>query len=337
VTVEISGYTLAEAYKDALFKMRVHGRDAGSRAGRVLTIEDPVVLTLHNPDSRVLRDPERDANPFFHVMETVWMIAGYPTTDWLKQFNKRIVEFAEDNGVINGAYGYRWRDRGVDQIQEAVQKLRRDFDTRQAVISMWDPKLDNCIGKRDYPCNTHIYFRVDKTKLNMTVCNRSNDLIWGMLGANVVHMTYLQELVAQMAGLHLGKYQVFTNNLHIYERHWHLLDSPSKIEIEDEYFGLAPPILGNEEKYGELVFDCHDLIEGSAREYNTEWVAEVAAPIQDLWFHRKQPDWQTYLEKIGDEGWKTSCREWILRRLEYTDDQEKSLDTTQKDFFSEKQ
>ena len=33
-------------------------------------------------------------------------------------------------------------------------------------------------------------------KLCMTVCNRSNDMLWGAYGANVVHMSMLQEFVA---------------------------------------------------------------------------------------------------------------------------------------------
>ena len=336
MTVDISGHTVAEAYKDALFKMRVHGRDEDTRAGRAISIPEPVVLTLYNPKSRVLRDPERNANPFFHVMETVWMLAGYQDATWLAQFNKRMLEFSDDIGYINGAYGYRWRDRGIDQIEQVVAKIKLDPNTRQAVIAMWDTRLDNVYGQKDYPCNTHIYFRVCRGRLNMTVCNRSNDLIWGMLGANVVHMTYLHELVSCMTGIPLGRYQVFTNNLHIYERHWHLMDYPSKIEIADEYVANAPPILADNERYKDLVLDCKNLVEGNDTIYHTSWIIRVAKPIYYLWKFRKENTWRDYARLIGDENWKTNCQEWILRKYESTDEQEKFNGTTQSDLFEAK-
>ena len=52
------------------------------------------------------------------------------------------------------------------------------------------------ILREEIPCNTAIYFKVREGKLNMTVSNRSNDVIWGTFGANVVHMSILQEYVA---------------------------------------------------------------------------------------------------------------------------------------------
>ena len=51
----------------------------------------------------------------------------------------------------------------------------------------------------------------------MTVCNRSNDLIWGCCGANAVHMSYLQEYVASMVNVKVGTYTQFTQNLHAYK------------------------------------------------------------------------------------------------------------------------
>jgi hypothetical protein len=52
--------------------------------------------------------------------------------------------------------------------------------------------------------------------LDMTVTNRSNDLVWGMLGADYVHFTFLQEYMAARLWVEVGKYHHFTNNLHVY-------------------------------------------------------------------------------------------------------------------------
>ncbi len=71
-------------------------------------------------------------------------------------------------------------------------RLKTYPNDRRTVVGMWDPWEDlweENDGK-DYPCNTQIYFWERKGQLNMTVCNRSNDMIWGAYGANAVHMSF---------------------------------------------------------------------------------------------------------------------------------------------------
>ena len=42
----------------------------------------------------------------------------------------------------------------------------------------------NQLKSKDVPCNTHAYFAINaEGSLDLTVCNRSNDLVWGCLGA----------------------------------------------------------------------------------------------------------------------------------------------------------
>ena len=84
---------------------------------------------------------------------------------------------------------------------------------------MWDAKKDltHLNISKDLPCNTHVYFSIRDGFLDMTVCNRSNDLIWGCCGANAVHMSYLQEYVAIMCGVDIGFYtQSYLESHHEY-------------------------------------------------------------------------------------------------------------------------
>lgn len=307
MAIEIRGYSANECYQEALYAMHYNRVFYPSRAGDVLTIEDPVVLTLHNPLARVLTDPTRNCNHTFHLMEVVWMLAGRSDVEWLAEFNKRMPEFAND-GRVWGAYGDRWMLG--DQIRVTAAKLKWDPNTRQAVIAMWDASKDNISDKNDYPCNTHIYFRRVNSKLNMTVCNRSNDLVWGMLGANIVHMTYLHELVSIMSGIPLGVYRVFTNNLHIYERHWHLLES--RHSVPPFTHECTVPILQGNESYGDLVEDCIGLIEGQDEEFRTQWIETVAFPAEIAW--RRPGKRKEYLDLIADHIWKTAITDWYDRK-----------------------
>ena len=206
-------------YTSALYTLR-DGEIEKTRNGHVRTLQSPQLFTVQNPRERVLFHPKRNANPYLHVMETVWMFAGSNEVDFLLPFSKQMGEYAND-GVVNGANGLRWRTHfNRDQIIGTIQELKERPDSRQAVIAMYDPSQDYSPHWKDRPCNTHIYFRVVNGKLDMTVCNRSNDVVWGMCGANAVHMTYLQELVASGIRRPVGRYHVMTNNLHIYEHHW---------------------------------------------------------------------------------------------------------------------
>ena len=51
-----------------------------SRNGPVLVIEEPVTVCYENPNERVLFNTRRDANPFFHLFESLWMLVDLPIT-----------------------------------------------------------------------------------------------------------------------------------------------------------------------------------------------------------------------------------------------------------------
>ena len=195
------------AYAQGLRYICERGELQNSRAGQVLVAPTPVTIVYEKPQERVLFDPSRDANPFFHLFEALHMLAGRNDAKWLDQFVKDFSSrFAESDGIQHGAYGYRWRNHFdlegggnpnlPDQLDTVVQMLVKDPQSRRAVISMWDPAADLGANKKDMPCNTHVYLRVrtnrdyvhgnwkDTSVLDLAVCCRSNDFVWGMAGAN---------------------------------------------------------------------------------------------------------------------------------------------------------
>jgi hypothetical protein len=54
-----------------------------------------VVTQYIRPTERVLFSPRRDANPVFHLMEALWMLAGESEVAWLSQFSSNIASYAE--------------------------------------------------------------------------------------------------------------------------------------------------------------------------------------------------------------------------------------------------
>lgn len=313
---EIRGWSAPMVYEEALNKVPLWVKEQNSRNGPVLRVPDPVILRLDYPHQRVLFDPTRKANPYFHVMEFIWMMAGDNSTNWISQFNKGFKSYAEPDGLHHGAYGHRWREHfGHDQINTAVAELRRDPESRRVVIAMWDPTADQgSKGKKDLPCNTHIYVEIQEGALNMTVCNRSNDLFWGMLGSNIVHMTLLQELVANALNVPLGIYRVFTNNLHVYPNMPRFEELWNKRHSVDRYSTdvLVPyRLLAPEENLEEFMDECWSFIHAPKMEYRSSWLEHVATPMYDEYMRRVNKDNKdSYISQIKADDWRLACELW---------------------------
>ena len=155
----------------------------------------------------------------------------------------------------------------------------------------------------------------------MTVCNRSNDIVWGMLGANVVHLTYLHEVVAASVGAQIGRYHVFSNNAHWYAnpRYDALL---SAVGPQDTYthHGCSPaPILPAPTTYEQLSAACEKAIATPwQKEYGHPWVDTVYVPARDAYVTRKEGESNNvvnmYIDKIESSDWRLACRQWVARR-----------------------
>lgn len=199
------------------------GVESRSRVGDVIRYPLPVTTCYQRPQERVIFLPERDANPFFHLVESLWMLAGRNDLPLLTKYVKRMASFSDDGGRTQpGAYGYRWRrhfDR--DQLSWAIERLRADPYDRRVVIQMYDPDVDHLAadkGGADVPCNLSVIpFVLEGNDLSITVFNRSNDMVWGAYGANAVHFSVLQEYLASQLGLGVGPYFQVSNNLHAYK------------------------------------------------------------------------------------------------------------------------
>jgi len=308
-----------EAYTDMQINKMEYCEWEETRNGPALVYQAPVIVSHVMPYRRVLFDPVRDANPFFHYMEAIWMLSGSNNVDFPASFAKQIREYSDDGITLSGAYGFRWRYYwDYDQLEQIIYMLKKDPTTRRAVLSMWDPQHDLEYDSKDTPCNTHIYFRVVNGKLDMTVCNRSNDLVWGMLGANIVHMSILQEYIANATGLPVGTYHQFTNNLHVYEG-W-----------EEKYSHTPSRWYGSRPAIARWNFSPDTLLDHEAQRfvdqgldtdehYTCRIIRDNAEPILLAWLAHKDGDDDLALHHIGhiyDEDWQEGCRLWITRRME---------------------
>jgi len=145
------------------------------------------------------------------MSEGLWLLAGRNDIAALKPYNKRIDQFSDDNLTLNSAYGYRMKD----QILPLLQRLKKDPADRRGVLIIWDAE-ELMKNTKDPCCNDLVFFKVRQGELHMTVCNRSNDIHWGLYAVNLSQFSMLQEVLADQLGVGMGTQIHLSNSLHVY-------------------------------------------------------------------------------------------------------------------------
>ncbi len=310
------------ALSDGLWWLHVAGVQENSRNGPVLVAPGPVMTVYRSPEECVLFSHQRNANPFFHFFEALWMLAGRNDVAFVAQFNSGMSQYSDDGVTLHSAYGHRWRLHfGRDQLADIATELIMNPESRRAVLTMWDVQNDLAHPGKDLPCNTQVYFDLRGKRLNMTVVNRSNDAVWGCYGANAVHFSFLQQFLAAWIDVPVGQYCQMSNNLHVYMEN-PLFALVPNVDVRDLYRqGLvgARPLLDHE--HGETMEDWEDDLKcfmsdpGGDKEYACEFFNAVVAPMYIAWKERENAltCWSV-LRHIGASDWATACGEWVTRR-----------------------
>lgn len=213
-----------------------------SRGGNVRELLD-VKTIVNNPYRRCVGGYGRNINIFFLLAEAMWIATGRKDVEFLTIFNSKMADFSDNGETFHAPYGWRLRhwgiasesesmDPGFDQVSEAVRLLSADPETRQVVMSIWNPRFDLGVKSKDLPCNDMVMLKIRNGKLVTTVQNRSNDLHWG-LPTNIFQFSFLTEIMSLCLGIELGAQTHNSQSLHIYE--WNkTAEQMAKLFMADE-------------------------------------------------------------------------------------------------------
>lgn len=312
-------------------------RDLNPRGVKTSELKEPTTTTYARPEECVLLDPVRDANPFFHLYESLWILAGRNDVARLRYYNPQIQVYSDNQETFHGAYGYRMQHAsGVgNQITAAITTLREDRNSRRAVIGLWMPSLDLVATAEqgaDIPCNTTIYFKVREGALRMMVCNRSNDAVWGAYGANAVQFSFLQQYVAAAIEAKIGPYTQVSDSLHVYREGkagevWDRCREHPPILLDSyapEALGVTynVPLVQDHVRFKHEADCLTSPADGTpgvgVTEYREPFVNLVALPLLIAFeeYRKYGPEsGLLHLSPVNPNAWIRAGREWLERRV----------------------
>lgn len=177
-----------------------------------------VCITIQNPTDRAITTPWRKFSKNYAEREWAWYLSGNPSVVEIKKYAPMWDKMHGGDNIVNSNYGYQWMRK--KQLDKCIKQLRKNKDTRQAWISIFDGKEKNKYTY-DTPCTLAVGFDIRDNKLCMNVVMRSNDLIYGFCN-DTYCFSKLQEYVANELDLEVGEYCHFAHNLHVYERHYEM-------------------------------------------------------------------------------------------------------------------
>ena len=173
-------------------------------------------FTIEDPTNKVITNKERNWNETYAAAEWDWYLSGDPRVSTLGRIYGKIppiwLRMADENGEVNSNYGYQWRRN--DQLENVINMLKQNNETRQAAISIYDGKAIHQYA-HDTPCTYAVQFTIVQGKLYMSVYMRSNDLWYGFCN-DQYQFASLQEMVADRLNLPVGTYYHHAHNLHLY-------------------------------------------------------------------------------------------------------------------------
>jgi len=194
-----------------------------------------------------------------------WPYAAYKKSEYyagetMEEFAAKVAtddSFAARWGELGPVYGYQWRSwpspdgSKVDQIQQVIDMLKRNPDSRRILVSAWNvPFIDQMALP---PCHTFFQFYVAEGRLSCQLYQRSADVFLGV-PFNIASYALLTLMIAQVCGLKPGEFIHTFGDAHIYLNH---LDQVN-LQLSRDYRPL-PEVKINPSVKDIFEFTIHDF------------------------------------------------------------------------------
>ena len=168
------------------------------------------------------------------IYELLWLIAGDTNIKYLHDHKVTIWdEWANADGDLGPVYGAQWRNwnnEGIDQIQQVIDSIKSNPNSRRHIVTAWNPSVLPDEHEKDFaknvaagkaalpPCHAFFQFYVANDKLSCQLYQRSADVFLGV-PFNIASYSLLTMMMAQVCGLKPGDFVHTFGDVHIYNNH----------------------------------------------------------------------------------------------------------------------
>lgn len=158
------------------------------------------------------------------IHELLWFLRGDTNIHYLQNNGVTIWnEWADELGELGPVYGHQWRSfpspngGSVDQIQNVLDSLRTNPDSRRHLVCAWNPGQVQDMALP--PCHCLFQFYVADGKLSCQLYQRSADIFLGV-PFNIASYALLTMMIAQVCDLVPGEFIHTLGDAHLYSNHF---------------------------------------------------------------------------------------------------------------------
>ncbi len=181
--------------------------------------------------------PKRQLNKKFMLTEAKMILTGDNRIEPLEGVLPGFKRFSDDGVFQAGAYGPAF----VDQLPYILKTLTENYDSRQAVLTIWRNRPYN---SKDIPCTLTLQFLSDRTgTLDLIVNMRSSDAFVGLaydmycFGAMLAHVTHLLNRPNGFVFIGAGSQHIYNSDV---EKVLKLLDDALDPQSDDLFTNQQP-------------------------------------------------------------------------------------------------
>lgn len=153
-----------------------------------------------------------------HEME--WYLSQNPNAIDIIEHAQMWMTSSDINMMTNSNYGYlMFSPQNGYQLDNVIKTLKEDKYSRRAVAYYTNPFM-HYVGGNDHICTIYVAYTVRNDELHAFVSMRSNDVRFGMIGADLAWQIWMLEQISKAVGYKAGNVYWHAVSLHLYQRHF---------------------------------------------------------------------------------------------------------------------
>jgi thymidylate synthase len=218
-----------------LYGTVMKGVECTVRGQKVINVRNLAVVMEGRDLPCITSFDARGLNLDYAKKEWLWFLGADKYDDSICKHATMWQKLKQPDGSFYSNYGqymFGRNDNGgkyvSSQFDYVVNTLATDENSRRASMVLLN--RDHLFAENsDVVCTYAINFTIENTQLHMTVMMRSNDVIFGFTNdafcfSQLFEFVYLRLKDEHYGWLKRGTYTHFTNSMHVYERHFDMIE-----------------------------------------------------------------------------------------------------------------